>query len=421
MEWIRDWMTGRGMQDGTAELAAYVIIAFAILVLAWISWFVAKRVVLRVLKRVVARSQVEWDDVILENQVFARLAELAPAFVLYFTTPVAFAQHANVVTVVERLAVAYMILVLIRVISGLLDSAHAIYTRSEAGRSRPIRGYVQIAKIVTFFVLGVLALAVLMNRSPFVFLSGMGALTAVILLVFKDTILGFVASIQLSANDMVKVGDWIEMPKYGADGTVTDATLTAVKVQNWDKTISTIPTYALVSDAFRNWKGMEESGGRRIKRAINIDMTSVRFLTTEDVDRFRKFAFLTKYIETKVAEVQKYNDEIKVDLAVLVNGRRLTNIGTFRAYLQQYLRKHPLVNPEMTFLVRQLAPGPQGIPIEIYVFSKVQAWADYEQIQADIFDHILAVIPEFGLRVFQDPTGGDFRQIPLRASEASKS
>ncbi len=421
MEWIRDWMTDRGMQPGAAEIAAYVALAFGILVLAWISWFVAKRIVLSILKRVISKSAVEWDDVILENQVFSRLAELAPAFVVYLTVPIAFAQHAGVVTVIERLAAAYMILVVIRVVSGLLDSAHVIYTRTEAGRRRPIRGYVQIAKILTFFVLGVLALAVLMDRSPFVFLSGMGALTAVILLVFKDTILGFVASIQLSANDMVKVGDWIEMPKYGADGTVTDATLAAVKVQNWDKTITTIPTYALVSDAFRNWKGMEESGGRRIKRAINIDMTSVRFLSSEDVDRFRKFAFLTKYIETKVAEVQKYNDEIKVDLNVLVNGRRLTNIGTFRAYLENYLKKHPRVNSEMTFLVRQLAPGPQGIPIEIYVFSKVQAWADYEAIQADIFDHVLAVIPEFGLRVFQDPTGDDFRQIGARSPERAKA
>jgi miniconductance mechanosensitive channel len=236
-------------------------------------------------------------------------------------------------------------------------------------------------------------------------------LAAVLLLVFRDTILGFVASIQLSANNMVKPGDWIEMPSHNADGTVLDISLNTVKVQNWDKTIATVPTYALVSESFRNWKGMEESGGRRIKRSINIDMNSVRFVDDELAEKFKKIHLLKAYVESREEEILKYNEENKIDGSILVNGRRMTNLGTFRKYVEEYLRKHPKIHNDMTFLVRQLQPDERGLPIEIYVFSNDQAWANYETIQADIFDHILAVIPEFELRVFQNPSGRDFQNL----------
>jgi len=236
---------------------------------------------------------------------------------------------------------------------------------------------------------------------------GLGTFAAVLMLVFKDTILGFVASIQVSMNNMVNPGDWISMPGRDADGVVLEINLNTVKVQNWDKTISTIPTYALVSESFQNWKGMEESGGRRIKRSINIDMTSVKFCSPEMIEKFNKIQLLQEYIRTKQKEINEFNEKLKVDPSVLVNGRRMTNLGTFRKYIEEYLKIHPLIHEQMTFLVRQLQPNEKGIPMEIYVFSKDQEWANYEAIQADIFDHILAVLPEFDLRVFQNPTGQD--------------
>ncbi|MGB7453231.1 MAG: mechanosensitive ion channel domain-containing protein, partial [Lysobacterales bacterium] len=241
--------------------------------------------------------------------------------------------------------------------------------------------------------------------------SGIGALTAVLMLIFRDAILGFVAGIQLAANKMISNGDWIEMPKYGADGDVMEVTLTTVKVQNWDKTITTIPTYALISESFKNWRGMQDSGGRRIKRSINIDMNSIRFCNEEMLNRFGKIQYISEYIDTKKHELEAFNKATKVDNASLANGRRMTNVGTFRAYVEAYLQNHPMINLQMTFLVRQLQPTEYGLPIEIYVFSKDQVWANYETIQADIFDHILAVIPEFDLRVYQNPTGSDFRGL----------
>ena len=304
-----------------------------------------------------------------------------------------------------------MIFAGMQVIDAFLNALHDIYLTLPVSRSRPIKGYVQITKVIFYFIGTILIFSVILNKNPGYFLGGLGAFAAILLLVFKDTILGLVAGIQLSANDMVRPGDWISMPGYNADGTVSDISLNTVKVQNWDKTISTIPTYALVSNSFTNWRGMEESGGRRIKRAINIDMKSVRFCDDEMVQKFKKIQILQEYIDFKLEELAKYNKENGIDETVKVNGRRMTNIGVFRKYVEAYLKKHPKIHNDMTFLVRQLNPSEKGIPLEIYVFSNDQQWANYESIQADIFDHLLAVIPEFNLRVFQNPTGDDFRQL----------
>jgi miniconductance mechanosensitive channel len=257
----------------------------------------------------------------------------------------------------------------------------------------------------------VLVIALLFKQSPFGILGGLGAMTAVLILVFKDTILGLVASFQISTTDMVRIGDWIEMPKYGADGDVIDVSLHTIKIQNWNKTISTIPTYALISDTFKNWRGMSDSGGRRIKRAVNIDITSIKFCTEEMIKRFSKFQYISEHVEKKKKELAEFNEVNRFDISELVNGRHMTNIGTFRAYLEEYLRNHPKIHQDMTFLVRQLPPGEHGLPIEIYVFSNDQRWAQYEAIQADIFDHILAVLPMFDLRAFQSPTGHDFKGL----------
>jgi len=305
----------------------------------------------------------------------------------------------------------YMIIILMLALDSVLNAIEDIYRNFSASKEIPIKGFIQISKIALYFLSTILIIAILLNKTPLYLLSGIGALTAVLMLIFRDAILGFVAGIQLAANRMVANGDWIEMPKYGADGDVLEVTLTTVKVQNWDKTVTTIPTYALISESFKNWRGMQESGGRRIKRAVNVDMNSIRFCDEEMLERYAKIQYISEYIEKTKQELKAFNEAAKVDNASLVNGRRMTNIGTFRAYVRAYLLNHPMINHQMTFLVRQLQPTEYGLPIEIYVFSKDQVWANYEAIQADIFDHILAVLPEFDLRVYQNPSGADFRVL----------
>ena len=313
--------------------------------------------------------------------------------------------------VIERASLIYIVIVVILSIDSFINALHEIYLSMPVSEGRPIKGYIQVVKIIIYFIGIILMIAIIARESPKTLLTGLGAMAAVMMLVFKDTILGFVASIQLSANKMVRPGDWIEMPSHNADGDVIDITLNTVKVQNWDKTITTIPTYALVSESFRNWKGMELSGGRRIKRSINIDMNTVRFVDSEMAQKLKKIHLLEEYIDIRLEEIRKYNEDNQVDDTVLVNGRRMTNLGTFRIYVEQYLKNHPRIHQGLTMLVRHLQPTETGLPIEIYVFSNDQAWGNYESIQADIFDHILAVIPEFGLRVFQAPTGRDFRAL----------
>jgi miniconductance mechanosensitive channel len=347
----------------------------------------------------------------MQRGVLNRLAHHAPALVIYFAIRIPFPESDNVISFIQRLVVAYMIGVVAMVINSILNAGYDIYNTYEISKTRPIKGYVQVAKVLVVIVGVVLIVTTVLNKSPVGILSGIGALSAVLMLVFKDSILGLVASIQLTANNMVHIGDWISMPKYGADGDVIEITLQSIKVRNWDKTISTIPIYALITDSFKNWRGMQESGGRRIKRSISIDMRSIKFCDKKMIDTYSSIHYLTEYIERKVEEIEKYNKEHGISPKDLINGRRLTNVGTFRAYLSEYLRHHPKIHDKMTFLVRQLPPAQNGLPIEIYVFSNDQAWANYEAIQADIFDHILAVLPIFDLRIYQDPSGWDLEQI----------
>jgi miniconductance mechanosensitive channel len=383
------------------------LLALAVILLAVLANWIAKRVLLEALQRFVRRTRTDWDDVLQEKRFFTRLSHIAPALVIYASAAL-FPDYADFIT---NVAVAYMALVGLLAVDALLNAVMSVYNRFELSRSRPIRGYVQALKAFLFVIGGIAILGTLIDESPWKLISGIGALTAIVLLVFKDSILGFVASIQVSVNDMVRIGDWIEMSKYGADGDVVDINIQCVKVRNWDKTITTIPTYALVSDSFKNWRGMQESGGRRIKRSIHKDMNSVKFCSPEMIHRFRKFAFLENYIEEKLTEVEEYNKKMGFDLSEKVNGRRLTNLGTFRGYIREYLLNHPRLHDEMTLLVRHLSPTAHGLPIEIYVFTNDIRWAEYESIQADIFDHILAVLPEFELRVFQTPAGSDLRSL----------
>lgn len=312
---------------------------------------------------------------------------------------------------IQRASVVYMILAGLLVVNGFLNAVNDIYSSFDISRNKPIKGYLQVAKIILAIFVVVLAIAVLLDQSPVVLLSGIGAMTAVLMLVFKDSILGLVAGIQLSMNDMVRIGDWIEMPQYGADGDVIDITLHTVMIQNWDKTITSIPAYSMISGSFKNWRGMSDSGGRRIKRSILIDIESIKFCDEKMLHRFRNFQLIREYVETRQQEIAKHNQTRSVDDNELINGRRMTNVGTFRKYIKAYLKDHPKIHKGLTFLVRQLPPGEHGLPIEIYVFSNDQDWVNYEEIQADIFDHLLAVLPLFELTIYQRPTNAALGQV----------
>jgi len=406
-ETVHEWLLSKGLQGQTAEYSAWAIATLGVIVLAVIVTWITKRILLTILSVLIKRTPTHWDDALLERKVLHRASHVAPALVFYWLAPT----FQGLQGLIERLAMGYILIAGGLVVSAFISAAVDVYQRLEISRNRPVKGFAQLAKIILGVLTAVLVIAVLFNQSPLGLLGGLGAMTAVLILVFKDTILGLVASFQISTTSLVRVGDWIEMPKYGTDGTVTDISLHTIRVQNWDKTISTLPTYSLISDSFKNWRGMEESGGRRIKRSINIDVNSIKFCTEEMIERFTRYQYITAYIREKKEELARYNTERKIDTTFLVNGRHMTNVGTFRAYVEAYLRNHPDIRPDMTFLVRQLQPGEHGLPIEIYVFSKIQEWARYESLQADVLDHILAVVPQFDLRVFQQPTGADFGRL----------
>ncbi|MEA3307047.1 MAG: mechanosensitive ion channel family protein [Elusimicrobiota bacterium] len=371
----------------------------------------SKKYLIKLAHMAVYRSKVKWDDELVKQKFFRKASYFIPALLIYLFAPWALADFPHAAMLLQRATNAYMIIVAMISIDALLKTIIKVYQDFPAAQKHPIGGYIQAVEIIMFFLGGIFILAMALGKSPWGLLSLLGGLTAVLILVFKDVLLGFVASIQLSFNDMVVIGDWIEMPKYGADGDVIEINLTTVKVSNWDKTITTIPIYALISDSFKNWRGMSESGGRRIKRPIFIDMNTIKFCDDAMLDHFRKFQHLREYLDKKISEVEEYNKKFKFDTTKLINGRRLTNLGTFRAYIVEYLKRHPKIHQEMTFLIRHLAPTSNGLPIEIYVFCNDQVWPNYEAIQADIFDHILAVVPEFELRIFQNPSGSDFSKF----------
>jgi miniconductance mechanosensitive channel len=374
---------------------------------------VANRGIVAAIRRFVKHTSVTWDNTIVEHKVVDRLVHLTPAVIVFIGIPFVPGLPEGVTVVVRNVAVGYMALMLTMALSSLLSAANAIYADTPMAKERPLKGFIQLVQIVVWVFGAVMIFAAVLNKSPLLLLSGFGAMTAILLLIFRDTILSLVASVQLTAQDMVRVGDWIEMPQFGADGDVIDVQLHTVKVQNWDKTITTIPTHRLIAESFKNWRGMSQAGGRRVKRPIYVDLSSVRFLTGEEIERFRRFALLVDYIDRKERELADYNKGLEREVDAEVNQRRLTNIGTFRAYAFNYLRNHPKIRQDLTLLVRQLAPGPDGLPLEIYCFTNTTAWAEYEDIQSDIFDHLLAIVPEFGLRVYQRPAGSDVAQIML--------
>ena len=389
----------------------YLIISLAVILsLGWGANYFVKKFLLTALRSLAYKTNTKVGKYLLEESFFLRLSHLAPAFVISSLSKLVFSEYPVLSGTIDVLINLYLVGILLWVFDSLIDTFYKLYEESRFSTKLPLKGICQAIKIVVNGTGIIFILSILLEKSPLYFFSGLGALTAVLLLVFKDVILGLVAGIQLTVNNMVRKGDWVEMPKYGADGDVIDVALTTVKIQNWDKTITTIPAYALVSDAFKNWRGMSESGGRRIKRSIHLDLSSVRFLKQSEIAELEKIDLLKDYFSEKRAEIGDAG--MKVDkhglAAPLLNGRNLTNSGTFRAYCLKYLRDHPSIHQEgMTFLVRQLAPTEKGLPIEIYVFVNDVRWVKYEGIQSDIFDHLLASLPIFGLRAFQFPSGSN--------------
>mgnify|MGYP003234377368 FL=1 len=370
---IKEILQSWGFNESWTDDLTSTIILVIILAIAFLGDAICKHVILTTVTRLVKKTKATWDDVVFDRKVMIYLSHLVAPIILYILLPLAIS-NAGLLTFILRICMIYIIAVFLKFISALLSALYHVYSEREQFRDRPLKGLLQTVQVILFFIGGIIIVSILIDKSPMVLLTGLGASAAVLMLVFKDSIMGFVSGIQLSANNMLKVGDWIEMPKYGADGTVIEVTLNTVKVRNWDNTITTIPPYALVSDSFQNWRGMQESGGRRIKRSIRIDMNSVKFCTPEMLAKYRKIRLLKDYIEETEKVVEEYNKEHGIDNSVLVNGRRQTNLGVFRAYLTNYLRSLPAVNQDLTCMVRQLQPTEQGIPLELYFFSSIKAW-----------------------------------------------
>lgn len=400
------WFTAWAEQNSWAYTAA----ALAILAIAvWLSQLITKHILLRGVSKLLSRTELGSDPSVGLKVIVGRLAQVVPALILsagiYYVPDLS----DTAIVVIRNVAIAYIVLTIARAFSAAMTSINEIYMRRPDSHLKPIKGYLQIIQIVVYLIAAILIIAALIDKSPVILLSGIGAMGAVTLLVFQDTILSFVASIQLSSNDMIRVGDWIEMPQVNADGEVIDMALHTVRVQNWDKTVTTIPTKRLISDSFKNWRGMQDAGGRRIKRSLFIDQTSIRFLDKKQLDSLSKLASLNDYLRTKQNEIDDWNRQLSEQGKDPMNSRQMTNIGTFRAYVQSYLRHHPSVHQGMTLMVRQLSPTPQGLPLEIYCFTNDIRWEFYEGIQADIFDHLYAILPQFGLHVFQEASGKDIR------------
>lgn len=400
-----------GFSADTASLLNTGIIFAGILLVALLATLLVKQIFLRILSAWIHNNRYQWDDALIKNKVFSRLTWFVPVLIFSISIDSFLPKDTTAAILSKRIVLCLFVLVSVLSFTSLLSAINDIFHHLRKRRGTTIQSYVDAAKIISWIIAAIFIASIFTGKSPWGILSIMGGLTAVTMLVFKDTILGFVASIQLSATDMVRVGDWIEMPQYGADGDVIQMSINTVRVQNWDKTITTIPTYSLVSSSFKNWRGMSESGGRRIKRCLLIDTGSIRFCDAGMLERFNSFDLLHDYLQNKKQEIEAYNRSHQVSNDTAVNGRRQTNIGVFRAYVKAYLGQHPNIHPNMTFLVRQLAPKEHGLPLEIYVFSNDQAWANYEAIQADIFDHLLAAAPEFDLHIFQNPSSRDIRLL----------
>lgn len=411
IEFFKGILLKMGLSEHLSDNVSQLTVFILLLLFSYLVYVITWRIVRKLLIPIFRRSKNQFDDLLIKHNFFKKISYLVPSLILYYFSESALMVFPNFIGVFNAIIEIFFVIIAILVIDSLLSTLNDFYERYDFAKDNPIRGLVQIIKIIIYVIGLLIIIGNLLDQNLWSLVISLGTISAVLMLIFKDPILGFVGGMQLIFNKMLSIGDWISMPKFGADGTVLEINLTTVKVQNWDKTIVTIPTYSLISDSFQNWRGMEESGGRRIKRSINLDMDSVKFCTPEMLEKFKKISILKEYIEDTEMKIDLHNKETGADPEVKVNGRRQTNIGVFRAYLKAYLHNRSDIHDNMTFLVRQLQPSDSGIPIEVYVFTTTTEWANFENIQSDIFDHILAVIPEFDLRVFQLPSSKALENI----------
>ncbi len=405
--WLEQFLINSGISEASASYFRLGILLFATVLISFLIFWITKKIIQKYIYALVKKSPITWDDFLADHQVLNNIAHLIPALFFRQMVTMIFMDWPETVPVVIKLTDAYLIFVGMTIVISFLKVTEFVLSQSEAFREKPLSSYFQLIRIILYITTGILVLSVILGKSPIYFLSAFGAMTAILLLVFKDTILGLVASVQMSSNDMVRVGDWVEMPKFNADGTVLAINLNTVKIQNFDRTITTIPTYFFITDSFKNWRGMVESGGRRIKRSIFVNTHTIRFVNPEFREELKKIHLIKDYITKRQQEIELYNKENQVDTSVLINGRRMTNIGVFRKYIQSYLQSHPRIRQNMIILVRQLTIEDRGVPIELYCFTNTTVWAEYEEIQSDIFDHILSAAAFFGLDLYQQPSGKD--------------
>lgn len=382
-----------------------------LIVAAWLTNFIVKKVLIKAVTKVLNMTPLKNTVISGHFGILQRVANIAPALVVYYGIGNIVEMPETVVAIIKKTCEIFFYFVTASIVSNFLDFVNALWMRRPISAEKPIKGYLQVVKIIIYCICIIYVISDLMGKDPVFLLSGLGAMAAVLMLIFQDTILSFVASVQITSSNMIRLGDWIEMPHLNADGDVVDIALHTIKIQNWDKTITTIPTKKFITDSFKNWRGMQESGGRRIKRSLYIDQNSIHFLTQEECEHLHKFSLLKEYLEGKEKEIEEWNKQLGNSDQHSMNRRRITNIGTFRAYVERYLHNHPKIHGEMTLLVRQLDLTPRGLPLELYCFTNDTRWANYESIQSDIFDHLLAILPEFGLRVFQEPSGLDLNRF----------
>ncbi len=406
---LYDLLVTNGVSESTASYLNMIILLVALLLVIFLIDFLTRRILLKTFSKIAQRSKSNFDDIMVKNKVFRNVAHIIPLIIAVEFAPMVFSDFPYWENIVEKTLLIFGIVLTLWVARSLLNSIKDYLKTLPRFKDKPIDSYIQVFMIIAW-VLGIFSIiAIITGISFWAFLTGLGTISAVIILVFRDTILGFVASIQVATNDMVRIGDWISFEKYGADGDVIEINLATVKVQNFDKTITTIPTYALISDSFKNWRGMMNAGGRRIKRSLRIKLSSVKYLSVNEVNKLKEISLISNYLDSRQGVIDNYNTSNAINKEVLINGRNLTNLGVFRKYVETYIEQHSAINKEMTIMVRQLAPTPQGIPIEIYAFSSDKRWQNYEYIMADIFDHMIAAVPYFDLEVFELPNNTSFK------------
>ncbi|QXP62100.1 mechanosensitive ion channel family protein [Polaribacter sp. HaHaR_3_91] len=408
---LYDYLVNTGIPETYAAYINMFALLITVLILTFLIDYIIRKILVQLFSQFASKSKTNFDDILVKNKVPRNIAHIVPLIFALECVPFVFFDFQYIENIIQKSLEVFTIVLVLWIVRSFLNSLKDFFKTLPSLKDKPIDSYTQVFMIFAW-VFGILSAFAIITGIEFIkFITTIGAASAVIILVFKDTILGFVASIQVSINDMVRIGDWITFEKYGADGDVIEINLSTVKVQNFDKTITTIPTYALISDSFKNWRGMTNSGGRRIKRSLNINLESIHYLSTQEVEDFKKIQSISAYLETRQADIDAYNQKNNINKELLLNGRNLTNIGVFRKYIETYIENHSGTNKDMMIMVRQMPPETQGIPIEIYAFSSDKRWKNYEYIMSDIFDHVIAAVPYFNLQVFELPSNSSFTNL----------